>query len=185
MAYKKRKIVAKNKFIYIFSSLYIIGLIFAVAFSGDAGVSAEVVRAGFEKVAERSWLYSVTELSMTFFSVSLVMWSFCITVWTFRVTSGMGVFIATVLGYSSGCASVIMLRGFPGDGMLYILLCIIPASLIRFFLWYALSVSGKRLFRMKDRTNNRYCILIFKLGIILFSDMFIAVMTVVFSKLLF
>lgn len=185
MIYKTRPFITKNKLILIFLSYYIIGLIFSVVFHGDITAVTESVMSGIKSLKQSNGISSVLRMSMSCFSVSLVMWSFLVLLAPYRLISWLGVGVSFFTGYSSGISSTIVLKAFPYHGLRYIMLCIAPATIIRFFLWYIFYKYCIRGRSDKRNEKNRYHHLLNMLAVILISDVLISLVSVILSDIMF
>lgn len=185
MIYKRKPFVIKNKLILIFLSLYIIGLIFSVIFSGDTSQLTESVISGMKSLKDTNGFSAVLRLSMSYFSVSLIMWSFLVIMSPYRIISCLGVLVSFFIGYSAGFSSAIVMKAFPLHALKYMMLCIVPAAIIRFFLWYIFYKYCIREIFDKTKEKNRCHYLLNMLIVILISDVLISTLSVILSDILF
>lgn len=185
MISKRRLFIIKNKFMLIFLSLYIIGMIFSVSFGGDNAHITENIISGMKSLNQTKGLSSVLRLSMSYFSVSLIMWAFLVIMSPYRITSRLGVSVSFFIGYSAGYSSAIVLRAFPTHALKYIMLFIAPSAVVRFFLWYILYkyCISEKIDKRKEKYRCGY--LLNMLIVILMSDVLIGSASVIMSDILF
>lgn len=184
MKTKRRYSDGKSKLYVIFLSLYIIGLVFSIGFSGNTTDLEESIRNSIRTMGEGNIVASIVRQFFSFFSVSLMMWAYCVILHPWRIISWLGILVFVFTGYSAGISSVIILRAFPGEGIWYLLLCIIPGAMMRFFLWHmfcTMSISSCN----KRKSTYRYSFCIFVLFVILISDMLMSVLSVILSDIIF
>ena len=184
---KKSRItnVKSNIPILIFLSLYIIGVVFSVVLSFDTNTYGDSVRSGVEYINEGNKLNVIFRLILSFFSVSIVLWSCCLMVSAFRLISVTALFVSLFLGYSSGLSSFILLRSYSVNAMWYILICIVPIAVVRFFIWYAYYIIGRNFKYYKRKDINKHLVPIKILIVILLWDVASAVMVTVFTDVFF